>query len=258
MASPKNSPVLFERSGPVGWVRLNRPDRRNAIDVATRRGLAEAFAEVESSDDVRLVVLTGNGPSFCAGVDLHERSAAYDGGLLDLGEPVSMVVERCTKPVVAAVNGAAVGGGFELALASDLRVMADSAFFQLTEVRIGSLPGSGGTQRLFAALPSAIAWRMLLTGSRLTAADADQFGLVSDVFMAESFEAELERLVAEMATAAPLSMRAVKLAARAATGDGDAGFTLERVLWRVLATTQDRDEGRAAFREKRPPRFRGR
>lgn len=247
--------VEWERTGAVGWVRLNRPERRNAIDQATRRGLAEAFAALDADDEVGVIVLTGTGPVFCAGVDLHEE--APERALLDLGEPVSAPVDRCTRPVVAAVNGPAVGGGFELALAADLRVAAASAWFQLTELRIGSLPGSGGTQRLFDALPSAVAWRMLLTGSRMPAADAERFGLVSDVFAAESFESGVAALVAQLAAAAPLSMRAAKLA-RAAAETPQPGLAMERLLWRMLATTEDRAEGRAAFREKRPPKFRGR
>lgn len=251
-------PVRWERVGPVGWVRLNRPESRNAIDRATRSALTKAFAAYEADDDVRVVVLTGTGTSFCAGVDLREPAPTSRRGLLDLGEPISMPVDRCSRPVIAAVNGPAVGGGFELALAADLRVASSSAFFQLTEIRIGSLPGSGGTQRLFSALPSAVAWRLLLSGNRLTAADAERFGLVSDVFADETFETATEELVTEIASAAPLSLRAAKLAARAASRVDESGLALERVLWRVLATTEDRDEGRAAFREKRPPQFRGR
>lgn len=250
--------VRWERAGPAGWVRLNRPDSRNAIDQATRRGLAEAFAGLEADDEVSLIVLTGTGAAFCAGADLREQSQSHGSGLLDLGEPVSAPVDRCTKPVLAAVNGAAVGGGFELVLAADLRVASSSAFFQLSEARLGSLPGSGGTQRLLADLPSAVAWRMLLSGSSLAAADAERFGLVSDVFEAKSFDPEVERLVSSLTDAAPLSIRAVKLAARARESEDEAGRVLERVLWRALATTEDRQEGRAAFREKRRPQFRGR
>lgn len=248
--------VEWEREGAVGWIRLNRPDKRNAINQATRRGLAEAFSLLESDEKVGVIVLTGTGSMFCAGVDLKEKTA--ERGLLDLGEPVSAPIERCPLPVVAAMNGPAVGGGFELALASDMRVAAKSAWFSLTELRIGSLPGSGGTQRLFDALPSAIAWKMLLTGSRLAADDAERFGLISDVFVDDTFEADVTELVSKLAEAAPLSIRAAKLARAAATGDGNSGLAMERLLWRMLATTEDRAEGRAAFREKRPPRFTGR
>lgn len=246
--------VEWERRGSVGWVRLNRPDRRNAIDVDTRRGLAEAFALLGSDEEVGVIVLTGTGTTFCAGVDLHEQTPQR--GLLDLGEPVSAPVERCPVPVVAAMNGPAVGGGFELALACDMRVASKTAWFALTELRIGSLPGSGGTQRLFDSLPPAVAWKMLLTGSRLDADDAERFGLVSDVYAEDTFEDDVAEMVSTIAGAAPLSIRAAKMA-RSAAGDGRAGLNMERLLWRVLADTDDRAEGRAAFREKRSPRFTG-
>jgi E-phenylitaconyl-CoA hydratase len=247
--------VEWEQKGSVGWVRLNRPERRNAIDQATRHGLAEAFTQLESEPEVGVIVLTGSGPVFCAGVDLHEKVPVR--GLLDLGEPVTAPIDRCPLPVVAAMNGPAIGGGFELALAADMRVAAESTWFQLTELRIGSLPGSGGTQRLFDELPSAVAWRMLLTASRLPARDAARFGLVSDVFPDATFDAGVAELVSEMSSAAPLSVRAAKLA-RLGAGDGKVGLTMERLLFRLLATTEDREEGRAAFREKRTPKFQGR
>lgn len=255
---PDAEPVVWERREGVGWIRLNRPDRRNAIDRATRAGLRQAFDELEADVDVRVIVLTGTGPAFCAGVDLKEAAAPTGHRLLGAEEPVAAPVARCTRPVIAAVNGPAVGGGFELALAADLRVAATSASFRLTELSIGSLPGSGGTQRLFAALPSAVAWHMLAAGAPLTAADAERHGLVSDVFDDDAFEEGVADLAARIASAAPLSLRAAKVAARAVTEDRMAtGLSLERSLWAMLATTEDRDEGRQAFREKRPPRFRG-
>jgi enoyl-CoA hydratase/carnithine racemase len=246
--------VEWERRGAVGWIRLNRPEKRNAIDQATRRGLAEAFSLLEADREVGVIVLTGTGTMFCAGVDLSEKQP--ERGLLDLGEPVSTPIDRCPLPVVAAMNGPAVGGGFELALAADMRVAASSAWFSLSELRIGSLPGSGGTQRLFDALPSAVAWKMLLTGSRMSSAEAERFGLISDVYDDEAFESGVTELVSTLAEAAPLSIRAAKLARAGAAGDS--GLAIERLLWRMLATTEDRAEGRAAFTEKRPPRFRGR
>lgn len=248
--------VHWERRGHVGWVTIDRPHRSNALDQSARDGLAAAFAAIEQDDEVRVVVLTGAGRAFCGGVDLKE--APPTPAPLDLGTPVATPVERCTRPVVAAVNGAAVGGGFELALAADLRVASTTAFFSLTELRIGSLPGSGGTQRLFHNLPPSVAWELLLTGSRLSAADALHHGLVSRVFDDEHFVDEVTALVDRIAGAAPLSLRAAKVAARAALDGRADGLALERVLWNFLAGTQDRAEGRQAFREKRPPAFEGR
>ena len=172
---------------------------------------------------------------------------------------ISAVIERLTKPVIAAINGPAAGGGLELALACDLRVASSNATFALPEVKVGSLPGSGGTQRLFAALAPAVAWRMLLTGDSIDATEALRVGLVSDVVEPDDLHATVQRLADRIAANAPLSVRAAKAAARS---DMDArlasGLALERTLWALLATTEDRAEGRAAFREGRPPQYRGR
>jgi enoyl-CoA hydratase/carnithine racemase len=253
----EKTPILVERRGMVGWITLNRPERRNAIDQETRGLLRQAFEGLQQDGTTRVIVLTGRGTAFCAGVDLSDTTATV--APLRLSTPLVDPVERCEVPVIAAVNGAAVGGGFELALASDLRVAADPAFFQLTELRIGSLPGSGGTQRLFMAMPLAIAWKALVTGERITSERALHYGLVSDVYPEHGFEDRVETLANKVASAAPLSLRAAKMAAKAATDARLAsGLTLERALWSVLAGTADREEGRSAFREKRDPDYQGR
>jgi enoyl-CoA hydratase/carnithine racemase len=245
--------VLVERLGHVAVVTFDRPERRNALDVAAREALEAAFADLEADLAVRCVVLTGSGSAFCAGTDLsggdappHLRSRALVAPVADF-----------TRPVVAAVNGPAAGGGFEFALAADLRIAAPTAKFLLPELRLGSLPGSGGTQRIFSALPSAIAAQVLYTGEPLTAEDALRYGLVSQVVEAPALLPRALELAARIAEAAPLSLRAAKRAARFATENLE-GLALERTLWAELAETSDRAEGRAAFREKRPPRFEGR
>jgi E-phenylitaconyl-CoA hydratase len=169
-------------------------------------------------------------------------------------------LDNFSKPVIAALNGVAVGGGLEMALACDLRIASTAARFGLTEARIGSLPGSGGTQRLFGAVPAASAWKMLLTGDSIDAPEALRIGLVSDVVPAAELRPTVAALAARIAANAPLSVRAIKVAGRAAQagGAGEMGMTLERLLWALLATTEDRAEGRAAFRERRPPNYRGR
>jgi enoyl-CoA hydratase/carnithine racemase len=252
-----SQPILIEQHGGAGWIRINRPDRRNAIDQVTRADLARAFTELQRDDDIRVIVLTGTGSAFCAGVDLGDTSSQTKP--FHLGTRLVHPVETCEIPVIAAVNGAAVGGGFELALAADLRLASESAFFQLTELHLGSLPGSGGTQRLFTSLPQAVAWKALATGSKISSEEALRFGLVSDRFPDETFHADVAEIVAKIAAAAPLSLRAAKLAARAATDDRlSTGMRLERSLWSALSGTEDRAEGRAAFREKRKPDFKGR
>jgi enoyl-CoA hydratase/carnithine racemase len=247
-----DEPILVARNGHTATVTLNRPEKRNAVDAAARILLDEAMAGLDADPEIRVVVLTGAGTAFCAGTDLAGAAPTAAPG-----RRLVAALDEFSKPLIAAVNGAAVGGGFELALAADLRVATPAAKFALPELRLGSLPGSGGTQRIFTALPSAIAWKTLYTGEFLSAEDALRYGLVSDVFPAESFAADVQALAARVAEAAPLSLRAAKRAGRAAIED-PAGHELERTLFGELAETADRAEGRAAFREKRPPRFEGR
>ncbi|MGH8913588.1 MAG: enoyl-CoA hydratase/isomerase family protein, partial [Acidimicrobiia bacterium] len=232
---------------------------RNAIDLETRQLLSDAFERAGDDPEVRVVVLTGSGGSFSAGVDLGTGASGETGHvMMARSEPLAAPVDRCQKPVIAAVDGPAVGGGFELALAADIRVASRRSFFALPEVRIGSLPGSGGTQRLFSAVPSAIAWKLLLTGDRLSAERAYEVGLVSDLYDEDEFTDRVRELAMTVATSAPLSLRAVKVAGRAGVAGDRSGLELERTLWAFLSTTEDRDEGRAAFRDKRDPEFKGR
>lgn len=252
--------IRVEREGPVAWIVIDRPHRRNSIDRASRSALHDATDALELDDETRVVVLTGSADTFCAGTDLKEVAAEpAPHPLVDRTTRISAVIERLTKPVIAAINGPAAGGGLELALACDLRVASSNATFALPEVKVGSLPGSGGTQRLFAALAPAVAWKMLLTGDSIDATEALRVGLVSDVVEPGDLHATVQRLADRIAANAPLSVRAAKAAARS---DMDArlasGLALERTLWALLATTDDRAEGRAAFREGRPPQYRGR
>ncbi|MGH3257975.1 MAG: enoyl-CoA hydratase/isomerase family protein [Streptosporangiaceae bacterium] len=251
-------PVRTRRDDFVGWVTLNRPAKRNAISQAMRTALDESLAELGSDDAIRVVVLTGAGPAFCAGVDLTDRPAADQHPMAAAVPPVAHALTAFAKPLIAAINGPAVGGGLELALACDVRVAARSAQFALPEVRIGSLPGSGGTQRLMRAIQPAIAARMLLSGDPMSAQEGLRVGLISDLVDDDELAGFAGALARRIAANAPLSLRAMKqclLAAREAPLAG--GLELERTLWALLATTADRQEGRAAFRERRLPRFTG-
>jgi enoyl-CoA hydratase/carnithine racemase len=252
------TPVDVSRSGGVGFVRLNVPDRRNAISLAMRAALADAFAALDRDDDVLVAVLTGVGTAFCAGVDLKEAPAS-DSPIASDADPVTAPLERFRKPLIAAINGPAVGGGFELALAADLRVASTAARFALPEVRLGSLPGSGGTQRLVRLVPPAIAGKLIFTGDSFDADAALACGLVSDVVDPGDLDTFAAELAARIAANAPLSLRAAKAAMRASLDDAmRPGLALERALFGMLASTFDREEGRAAFRERRPPQFEGR
>ncbi len=260
MTADAGGGLLVERNGHVLWLTFNRPERRNAIDRAMRIAFGTACAEADSDDEVRVVVLTGAGEAFCAGTDLKEAPRADPPHpLADRTEPIAAPIERLTKPVIAAINGPAAGGGLEVALAADLRICSTTAMFALPEVRVGSLPGSGGTQRLIASIAPAVAWKMLLTGDPIDAEEALRVGLVSDVVPREKLPALAQALAERVAANAPLSVRAAKVAGRAATEHPIAsGLALERMLWALLATTEDRTEGRAAFRERRKPDYKGR
>lgn len=251
--------VVVEVEGRVGIVRLNRPESRNAINAEMRSDLEAAFEALREHGDVRVVVLIGNGRAFCSGVDLKEQEVEPVGPASVLSgrlRSVTSSLDRFPKPVLAAVNGAAYGGGCELALAADMRVCSTTARFCLPEARIGSLPGSGGTQRLARAVPSAIAAKMLFLGEPLEADEAHRYGLVSAVFGPDELFAEAQKIAERVAHNAPLSLLAVKQALAAASPLP--ALPLERALWVGLAATVDRAEGRRAFREGREPEFEGR
>jgi E-phenylitaconyl-CoA hydratase len=250
--------VRTERDNGVAWIVLNRPAKRNALNAPMRAALDASLAGLAADDAVRVVVLTGAGSAFCAGVDLADSPAVSRHPLAQRAAPVAQSLAAFAKPVIAAINGPAAGGGLELALACDVLIAARGARFSLPEVGLGSLPGSGGTQRLMRAIPPAIAARMLLSGEPMSAEEALRAGLISDLTEPEELAGFAAALARRIAGNAPLSLHAMKqclLAAREAPLSG--GLELERSLWALLATTQDRQEGRAAFRERRPPRFTG-
>jgi enoyl-CoA hydratase/carnithine racemase len=237
--------------GAVVRLTLNRPEKRNAIDDATRDALFGHLAAWDRDPAIRVVVLTGAGTAFCTGSDLSV--------VADPNVPRPRLVgpfESFSKPLIAAINGPAVGGGLEIALCCDVRIASTTARFGLTEVRIGSLPGSGGTQRLPHAVGPALAAQMILTGELISAERALAAGLVSELVAPEALTDRAMAIAAQIAANAPLSLVAAKKAMRAAL-ETPAGFELERRLFLDLMRTEDRQEGRAAFRERRPPQFKG-
>jgi E-phenylitaconyl-CoA hydratase len=243
---------------------LNRPDKRNAIDDATRDALAETFAGFDADPAIRVVILTGAGSAFCAGVDLATPGNVSVTAPAAAASPIvarprlTAPLDAFSKPVIAALNGVAVGGGLEMALACDIRIAATGARLGLAEARIGSLPGSGGTQRLVGAVGRTFAAHMLFTGELISAEQALAAGLVSELHEPDSLMPRAFALAQAIAENAPLSLVAIKKALRAATDlPLAAGFELERALYGALTVTHDREEGRKAFREKRKPNFRG-
>lgn len=245
--------IEIHREDAVALLTLNRPDKRNAVNDEMRAELTAAFAAFDADPSLRVVVLTGAGTAFCAGGDLS-ASAVPDPDRPRIIEPL----DKFAKPVIAAVNGVALGGGLELALACDLRIASHNARFALPEVRLGSLPGSGGTQRLPAVVGPSLAAQMILTGEPIDAARALAAGLVSELCAPDKLLDTALAHARAIARNAPLAVIAAKRLLRAAAATHDAErLDFERRLFNELARTEDRNEGRRAFREKRDPVFKG-
>lgn len=256
-------PILFDVQDHVAVLTLNRPEAMNSIDPETRAELYEAWQRLKHDDDIRIAILTGAGDkAFCTGSDLKKTMPPKESfAELTFGRSHSdhlLSGMDTDKPIICAVNGYAMGGGLELALACDIRIAGENAVFALSEVRIGSIPGAGGTQRLPRAIGVSNAMLMLLTGDRIDAQEALRQGLVSRVVSQETLLSTARDIALRIARNAPLSVRAIK---RLVYGGMDtplpAAMDAERYVFGVLRDTEDRIEGRNAFREKRDPIYRG-
>jgi enoyl-CoA hydratase len=254
--------VLVERQAEqrTTLVRLNRPKQLNALNGAVMDALCEALEELDRDEAVRAIVVTGNERAFAAGADIGEMAGA---------SPIDMLItnrigqwdriRKVSKPVIAAVNGWALGGGCELAMTLDLIVAGEGAKFGQPEINIGVIPGAGGTQRLTRAIGKSKAMEMILTGEPITAREAEAAGLVARVTQDELVVEDALALAAKMATKSPLALRLAKEAVNAAYEMSltDA-LAHERRLFYLLFASEDQKEGMAAFLEKRAPDFRGR
>ena len=250
------------RDGLMVWT-LARPDRSNALSRDLLRRLGELARATHGRRDVRAVIITGEGDkAFCAGADLKERktmSLDEVRELLPLYELAFGAIDRLDKPVIAAINGVAFGGGLELALACDLRVMAEGALVGLTETALGIIPGAGGTQRLTRLLGEARAKQLILLAERIHAQEALRLGLVQRVTApGQSALACALELAAPFRTAAPIALAAALEAIDAAYDlPLSAGLAHERACYERTLVSRDRVEALTAFAEKRPPRFTG-
>ena len=254
--------VLVERQTEqrTALVRLNRPKQLNALNGAVMDALCEALEELDRDDEVRAIVVTGSDRAFAAGADIGEMAGAT---------PIEMLltnrigqwdrIRRITKPVIAAVNGWALGGGCELAMTLDIIVAGQGAKFGQPEINIGVIPGAGGTQRLTRALGKSKAMAMILSGDPITAAEAERAGLVARVTQDELCVEDALELAAAIARKSPIALRLAKEAVNAAYEMSltDA-LAHERRLFYLLFASEDQKEGMAAFLGKRPPDFKGR
>lgn len=252
--------VLQEQLGDgIVLLRLHRPTVRNALNLALRRELAALFNALSDQDDVRCIVITGDEKAFCAGADLREYVEATPTDIIARNMHVLWgAIADCPKPVIAAVNGYALGGGCELAMHADIIIAGQSAKFGQPEVKIGLMPGGGATQRLTRVAGKFMAMKLLLTGQLISAEDAQAIGLVSAIVADDQVLAEALTLAREIAAQAPLAVRLIKEAVlESMNGSLDAGLRSERRAFQVMFSSSDKTEGIRAFLEKRSPVFIG-
>jgi len=253
--------ILFEQQEQVAIVRLNRPEKRNALSREMIESLAEMFVSVEKHPDLRAIILTGAGDAFCAGTDIGELTGLDNDQAREVserGQSLCDQIENCGLPVIAAVNGIAAGGGCELALACHLRIAATGAQFSLPETKLGAIPAYGGTQRLAREIGEGRAVEMMLTGKTMQAEEALELGLVTSVVPAGDLLGAAQALALQIARLAPLAIRACLEAVNRGTQLPLAeGLKLEAKLFASLFASEDVREGTSAFLEKRAPVFKG-
>jgi len=255
-------PVKYDVADRIATLTIDRPEALNALDLETWREFGEATARLEADDGAWVGIITGAGEkAFCAGADLASTIPRLmdDPDANPYSEPPTIMRgQRVTKPLIAAINGAALGGGLEVVLACDLRIAAEHARFGAPEVGLGLIPGWGGTQRLVRELPWAIAARLVLGGDPVNAEEALRFGLINGVVARENLQAEAQRWATKLCSRGPLALRAAKRAMQEGRDlPIDEGLAIEQKLFNSLAYTSDLREGLAAFKEKRAPGFRG-
>lgn len=253
------SPVLVHRKPPIAILQFNRPEALNALSDELMMELVRQLEALDQDPEIRCLILTGGEKVFAAGADIKQMAVANAPELLVSDRLAKWeALRRVAKPLVAAVAGFALGGGCEIALSCDILIASETAVFGQPEINIGVIPGAGGTQRLARALGKYRAMDMVLTGRRINAEEAFQFGLVSRVVPVEILMEEAERLALEIASKPPLAVRLAKEAViRAQETSLEVGLALERKLFYLLFSTQDQKEGMKAFIEKRPPKFEG-
>lgn len=257
------SNILFENKNSIAYVTVNRPDKLNALNMATMEELRAAFHSIKNDNAVRVVLLTGSGEkAFIAGADIGElaqNDAVSAKEYTHRGQSVLNLIENLGKPVIACINGFALGGGCEIALACTMRLASENAKLGQPEVKLGIIPGYGGTQRLPRLVGKGIAMQLLLAGEMITAQEALRIGLVNEVTAASDLIARAEAIAQKIIANAPL---AVQYTMEAVNKGMDVplaeGLYLEATLFAVACATQDKKEGTAAFLEKRPPKFAGR
>jgi enoyl-CoA hydratase len=253
--------LLLERAGRVAIVTINRPDKRNALNIKTREEGAAVLEELSTDDSVGIVVFTGAGDkAFVAGADIAEFSGrtAITQREVMTGRSLFTAIDTFPKPVIAMINGYCLGGGCELALACDIRIASESASFGQPEINLGIIPGGGGTQRLTRLVGEGKAMELILTGEIIDAKTAFAIGLVNQVVPADQLKAKTMEIGNRIADKSPIALRLAKEAVKLASRSNlDEGLRREVDLFALCFSSEDKDEGVSAFLEKRKPVFKG-
>jgi enoyl-CoA hydratase len=252
--------VLYEKKGAVAFITLNRPQVLNALNAALLADLRAALEDARDDASIRGVILTGAGDkAFAAGADIAQlaKASAVEAERSSRSTQETLgLIENLGKPVVAAINGFALGGGLETAMACTIRIAVEHAHFGQPEVKLGVIPGGGGTQRLPRLVGKGRALQLMLTGGMIDSVEAYRIGLVNEIVAADGLIARAEAILQEIAANAPL---AVRYAIQAVNSESESdGIVLEASYFGLLAGTEDKKEGTAAFIEKRPAHFIGR
>jgi enoyl-CoA hydratase/carnithine racemase len=255
--------LFYEQRGATAYVTVNRPKVLNALDTPTWTDLKTAFEHIRDDAEVRGAILTGAGDkAFIAGADIGELAEATSDQAEQssrFGQSVLDLIENLGKPVIAAVNGFALGGGCETAMACTIRIAAETAKFGQPEVKLGLPPGGGGTQRLPRLVGKGRALQLILTGETIDAQEAWRIGLVNEVVPAAELMARAEAVLGKILANAPIAVRSsMEAVSRGLDGAQGQGLALEASLFGLCASTEDKREGASAFLAKRTPRFAGR
>jgi enoyl-CoA hydratase len=254
--------IIYEKSEGLATITLNRPEAMNAFSKEVEGEIMQALEDIKNDETVHVVVLTGAGEkAFSAGADIKAMkgmNALKARELSLMGEKLCCSLENLEKPVIAAINGYALGGGLEVAMACDFRIASENARMGQTEINIGLIPGWGGTQRLTRLVGKTKAKELIFTGRMIDAKTAEQLGILNMVVPADKFKETVRQFAAELAQKAPVALKVAKaLINKGADASLDAALAMEREGFGVVASTEDLQEGVSAFTEKRKPTFKG-
>ncbi len=255
--------TLYEKNEGIAAITINRPDALNALNLETILELSNSLEDAEKDESIRAIIITGAGDrAFSAGADLRMMKGASPvrgAELSGIGQSLTNQVEACSKPVIAAINGYALGGGIELAMACDIRIASETAQIGQPEINVGLIPGWGGTQRLPRLVGKGIAKELIFTGKRIDARTAEHYGLVNMVVPPDQLQTKVKELAVELASKPPIAIRFVKRLVNDSTETHpEAGLMEEAEAFGLVASTEDFNEGVTAFLEKRKPQYKGR